>query len=437
MNSSIHGNTAAKRLTIALFGAFGVGNLGNECTLQALLYNIRRCVPNAEIRCICSGPEQVRIAYGIPATPIEEIPLSHIANRALRILRKIFVRIPLEFFRWAKAIATLTDVDMLVMTGTGMLGDFGISPLGLHYQILKWTVLAKLCRSKVIFLSVGAGPLRQPLSQRIVKAALSFADYRSYRDSFSKDYLKSIGFNTEHDHVFPDLAFSFPARVLPQYSNNGSSRGVVGVGLMTYFNRTGSSQKDDSIYIEYIAKMGDFVSWLLQKKYKVRLLIGDVAYDQPATYDLKAYLEKIGVRYENGALIDEPAASVDDVLSQLAASDFVVACRFHNILLALMLAKPVLAISYHEKNAALIASAGLADFSQDIEHIDVDKMMCQFEAMQENADSIKLRLQQNAVACRAALDEQYNLIFDDHLLFKAIPAIATRARTASKELSDR
>jgi len=62
--------------------------------------------------------------------------------------------------------------------------------------------------------------------------------------------------------------------------------------------------------------------------------------------------------------------------------------------------------------------------------------MCQFEAMQENADSIKLRLQQNAVACRAALDEQYNLIFDDHL-FKAIPAIATRARTASKELPNR
>jgi len=435
MKSSKHGNTAAKRLTIALFGAFGVGNLGNECTLQALLHNIRRCVPNAEIRCICPGPDQVRTAYGIPATPIEEIPLSHIANRALRILRKIFVRIPLELFRWTKAIATLKDVDMLVMTGTGMLGDFGISPLGLHYQILKWTVLAKICRSKVIFLSVGAGPLRQPLSQRIVKAALSFADYRSYRDSFSKDYLKSIGFNAEHDHVFPDLAFSFPARVLPQDSNNGSSR-VVGVGLMTYFNRTGSSEQDDSIYTEYIAKMGDFVSWLLQKKYKVRLLIGDVAYDQPATYDLKAYLEKIGVRYENGELIDEPAASVDEVLSQLAASDFVVACRFHNILLALMLAKPVLAISYHEKNAALMASAGLADFSQDIERLDVGKMMWQFEAMQENADSTKLRLQQNAVACRAALDEQYNLIFDDHL-FKAIPAIATRARTASKELPNR
>jgi polysaccharide pyruvyl transferase WcaK-like protein len=297
------------------------------------------------------------------------------------------------------------------MTGTGMLGDFGIRPLGLHCQILKWTLLAKLCRCKVVFLSVGAGPLRQPLSRRIVKAALSLADYRSYRDSFSKNYLESIGLDTQRDNVFPDLAFSFPAQMLPHNSDNGSSRAVVGVGLMTYFNRTGTSREDDSIYSEFIGKMGDFVSWLLEKKYKVRLLIGDVAYDQPATRDLMAYMKKRGTQCENGAIINEPAASVDEVLSQLAATDFVIASRFHNILLALMLAKPVLAISYHEKNAALMASAGLAEFSQDIENIDVDKMIRQFQAMEENADSTKLQLQRNAAACRVALDDQYTSIF--------------------------
>jgi polysaccharide pyruvyl transferase WcaK-like protein len=437
MDSSTHGNGAAKHPKLALFGAFGVGNLGNECTLQALLHNVRRYAPNAEIRCICPGPAEVRLAYKIRATPIEEIPLSHIANRVLRVLRKLFVRIPLELFRWIRAIITLADVDMLVMTGTGMLGDFGISPLGLHFQIWKWTLLAKLCRCKVVFLSVGAGPLRQPLSRRIVKAALSLADYRSYRDNFSKNYLESIGFDTQHDHVFPDLAFSFPAPELPQQSSHSSARPVVGVGLMTYFNRTGSSPENDSAYSEYIAKTGDFVGWLLEKKYKIQLLIGDVTYDQPATRDLMAHLKKRGVHCENGAINNEPAASVDQVLSQLAATDFVVASRFHNILLALMLAKPVLAISYHEKNAALMASAGLAEFSQDIEHLDVDQMIRQFQLMEEKADSTKLRLKQNAAACRVALDDQYNLIFNGRLAFKAIPAIATGARPASKELPDR
>lgn len=436
MDSSIHASTDAKRPIIALFGAFGVGNLGNECTLQALLHNIRKRVPNAEIRCICPGPDEVQLAYNIRATAIEEVSLFHVESRALRILRKIFVRVPLELFRWIKAIATLTEVDMLAMTGTGMLGDFGISPMGLHFQIFKWTLLAKLCRCKVLFLSVGAGPLRRPLSRRIVKAALSLADYCSYRDGFSKNYLESIGFDTQHDNVFPDLAYSFPAQALPNHSNN-RSRPVVGVGLMTYFNRTGSSPEDDSIYSGYIGKMGNFVKWLLEKNYSVRLLIGDVTYDKFATRDLITYLENCGVRYQDGSIIDEPATSVDQVLSQLAATDFVVASRFHNILLALMLAKPVLAISYHEKNAALMASAGLAEFSQDIEKIDVQKMTQQFEALQENADRIKLQLQWNATACRAALDDQYNHIFNDHLAFKAIASIATGAEAAGKELSGR
>lgn len=437
MDNLIHANTDAKGPAFALFGAFGVGNLGNECTLQALLYNIRRRIPHGEVRCICPGPDEVRIAYRIPATPIEDVPLSHVPNLFLRILRKVFVRIPLEIFRWMKALAALRDVDVLIMTGTGMLSDFGIGPLGLHFQILKWTLLAKLCGCKVVFLSVGAGPLRQALSQRIVKAALSLADYRSYRDSFSKDYLKSIGFHIEHDRVFPDLAFSFPPGMLPQISSNGSGRPVVGVGLMTYFNRTGSSHQSENIYSEYIGGMGRFVSWLLEKKYKVRLLIGDSAYDQPATRDLKTELEKGSIHYENGAIIDEPGASVDEILRQLAASDFVVASRFHNILLALMLAKPVLAVSYHEKNDALMASAGLAEFTQDIEHIDVQGMIRQFETMEENADRIRLQLQRNATACRDALDDQYNIIFNDQFGFRGTGTIAAGGGSASEELADR
>jgi polysaccharide pyruvyl transferase WcaK-like protein len=408
--------TGVKGPKIALFGAFGVGNFGNECTLQSLLYNIRKYVPDAGISCICEGAEEVRLAYNIPASPIKEIPLSPINNRILRFLRRIFVGIPMELYRWLKAIGTLKDVNMLIMTGTGMLADFGIAPLGLHYEILKWTVAAKLCRCKVLFLSVGAGPIRPRLSRRIVKAALSCADYRSYRDHFSKDYLKTIGFENERDFVYPDLVYSFPKAKIPPANHDGASRGtVIGVGLMTYLNRRSILQKDETIYRDYIAKLGNFVSWLLEKKYTVRLLIGDFAYDQRARQDLSAFIEERGGGYTNGSIIDDPGASVDDVLSQLAATDLVVASRFHNVLLALMLGKPVLAISYNEKVDALMASAGLAEFCQDIERIDLEKMTRQFDELEEKASCTRLQLKRNAEACRLALDDQYDRIFNHPL----------------------
>jgi len=412
MQSSTHLKTQTTPRKIALFGYFGEGNLGNECTLQALLYNIRKYAPDAEISCICSGPEETRSAYKISASPIREMTFSPINNRILRLVRRIFVGIPMEIFRLLKAIATLTHVDMLVMTGTGMLGDSGIAP-GFHYEILKWVVTAKLCRCKVIFLSVGAGPIRHALSRRLVKAALSCADYRSYRDGFSKDYLKHIGFDSGNDHVYPDLAFSFPADMLPRSFDHGSNKAIIGVGLMTYFNRRCIANNDETAYREYIAKLGTFVRWLLDKKYTVRLLIGDAACDHRARHDLRAFVEEHGITYEDTRIIDEPAASVKDVLWQLNGTDLVIATRFHNLLLAMMLGKPVLAISYHEKVDALMANAGLAEFCQDIESIDVEKMIRQFGQLEERTNCIKLQLQRNAEACRVALHDQYMKSFSN------------------------
>jgi polysaccharide pyruvyl transferase WcaK-like protein len=343
---------------------------------------------------------------------IEELPLRPLNNRVLRLLRKILVGIPMVFLRWLKAIAMLKNADMLIMTGTGMLGDFGISPLGLHYEILKWTVAAKLARCKVIFLSVGAGPLRNALSRQFVKAALACADYRSYRDDFSKDYLKSIGFDSDRDHVYPDLAFSYPTARLPRSSNRSCNKPVIGIGVITYFNRRCVSPEDESIYRGYLTKLGNFATWLLERKYNVRLLIGDVTYDQRARQDLRTFLEERGFDFENENIIDEPASSVEEVLSQLAATDLVIASRFHNVLLALMLGKPVLAISYHEKVDALMEEAGLAAFRQDIESIDVEKLTGQFAALEAKSNQIKQQLDLKAEACRVALDEQYKRIFD-------------------------
>jgi polysaccharide pyruvyl transferase WcaK-like protein len=317
--------------------------------------------------------------------------------------------IPLEFFRWIQAIDRLRDTDMLIMTGTGMLGDFGIQPFDLHYEILKWCIVAKIRGCKIAFLSVGVGPLREPLSRRFVKAALRCADYRSYRDQFSIDYLKSIDFDAGDDRVFPDLAYSFPVHKLPiaEPAVEGNAR-VVGIGLMTYFNRRSLHTGDETIYKRYIANMARFAAWLLQRKYTVRLLIGDATYDHRARHDLKAQLEELGVKLASGQIIDEPAASVDDVMAQLAATDIVVASRFHNVLLALMLGKPTLAVSYHEKVDALMAEAGQAAFCQDIESIDVERMAQQFTMLEEQSENIRRRLQHNADEFRAALDEQYS-----------------------------
>ncbi len=255
---------AANQRKIALFGTFGTGNLGNECTLQAMLFNIRRRVPNAQVSCICTNPKETASTYGIGALAIREMPLRETNNRAWRLLRQIFLGVPVELYRWLRVIKGLSGSHMLMMTGTGMLSDYGIHPFGLHYDILRWSMVAKFCRCKLLFVSVGAGPLRHPLSRFFVKAALRLANYRSYRDSFSKEYLKSIGFDVAKDVIYPDLAFSLPPGILPGDQGDGDQRAPVGVGLITHYGQRSASGDSEQSYREYVTKLASFISWLLE-----------------------------------------------------------------------------------------------------------------------------------------------------------------------------
>jgi polysaccharide pyruvyl transferase WcaK-like protein len=151
---------------------------------------------------------------------------------------------------------------------------------------------------------------------------------------------------------------------------------------------------------------------LLEREYLVRVLIGDAAWDQGARQDLRTVLEERGLSYDDGRIIDEPASSVDELISQLLSVDVVVSSRFHNLLLALMLKKPVFAVSYHEKFQPLMDGVGLGGFCQDIEHIDVDDLIVKVVRLVENGASIKLQIERDTESYRVALDEQYEQILE-------------------------
>ncbi len=414
-------NSNLESAKIVVFGTFGAGNIGNECTLQAMLCNIRRYLPGAEIICICSDPEETTANHKLPAFPIRySVSVDHLfgvhaqsENPSVKWLRKL-VKLSTEPYRWYKAFKILKGKDMLIITGLGMLGDFGISPFGLHYDILGWSIVAKLCRCKLEFVSVGVGPIRDPVSRWFVKTALALGDYRSYRDRFSKEYLEGIGFSTMSDGVYPDLAFSLPKAMLPASKKCGHHKMVIGVGLIAYHDRRGRSESGDRIYRKYISSVARLICMLMDHGYTVRLLIGDAVYDQDVRRDLRALLEARGEEYVNGArLVDEPASSVAELLPQLAATDLVVASRFHNVLLAIMLGKPVVALSYHEKIVSLMDELGLSKFCHDIEDFGTDKLVRQITTLERDAGNVRYRtlIEQRTEAYRKVLDEQYEFVF--------------------------
>jgi polysaccharide pyruvyl transferase WcaK-like protein len=399
------------RPAVALFGHFGTDNFGNESTLKAILYHIRRMLPSAAVTCICSDPEAAVKTHNIAAVPISGIVAgrSILNNPLWRLARKVCIGIPSELYRWLKAFMVLRKKDMLIVPGTGLLTDaYGLSRWG-PYNLFKWSLIAKLCCCKLAFVSVGVGPIYSGLGKWLVRSSLWLADFRSYRDEASVQYVKRIGFKLNIDRVYPDLVFSLPKAIIPDETKR-TRRRVVGLGLMEYAGKYSTEKPNNGVYYAYLDALVIFVRWLLDHDYDVRLLIGDLR-DVAVTQEFRFLLKKCSWMEDEGRVINEPPASVEQLLSQLATTDIVVATRFHNVLLALLLNRPVIAISFHDKCASLMSQMGLSEYCQDINQLDANRLIEQLCDSEKNGKKLRMLINHRTEACRTALDEQYNYIF--------------------------
>ena len=225
-----------RRSVIALFGHFGAGNFGNESTLHAMLCHVRSLMPDSEVTCICTSPDTVSASYNISAEPMNRVLVKPWAlhNRLAILARMFFIGVPSEVYRWFRGVVTLLHTDVVIIVGTGLLTDaFGLGSWG-PSSTFRWSVIAKLCRCRLCFVSVGAGPLQRRAGRFLIKSALSLADFRSYRDDATREYLNDIGFRCCEDRISPDLAFSLPTALLPGADRSDGRRSVVGLGLMTH-----------------------------------------------------------------------------------------------------------------------------------------------------------------------------------------------------------
>ena len=268
---------------------------------------------------------------------------------------------------------------MLIVPGTGLVNDaFGLHDWG-PYSLFKWTLMAKLRGCRVLFVSIGAGPIDTARGRVLVKAALSLADYRSYRDEASRDYVRGIGFRAECDRVYPDLVFGLPEAFLSRdHARSDGTRRVVGLGLKVYEGKYSAADPRPETYTTYLESLAVFATWLLEHDYDIRLLarrcrhVRDRGVQSPSS-------RRGWEATTRSASSSSRLRRVQDVLAELAATDIVVATRFHNVLLALLLNKPVIAISFHHKCSSLMHQMKLSEYCHDIDHMDANRLIVQFQ----------------------------------------------------------
>lgn len=359
---------------IALLGNFGVGNHGNDATLEAAGEMLRRLFPQAQQ--VCIAPNGAALRAGM-----EHIPLD-----AQRRGAGLAARGAGKLADLAHAARAARGLDLLVLPGTGL---FDVGPresaLGWPFALWRWTRAAAKAGADCWILNMGCAPAPNGLTRALLAGAARRACYHSYRDEYSLAAMRAAGLARDDAQVVPDLVFGLEA--LPP---KGAQAEAIGLGVMA---RNWPSAAHERDYIENLAAVAQGV---LAGGRKVRLLIGE---DRDET-----------VREAVRTLVPEVEApairNVHDLMAAMQDVRAIAATRFHNIVCALKLAKPTVCISYDRRHEEMMAAFGQTGLCCDVGEFTPQGVLAMLDAAMRDAAAIGAVIAAKAQTARARLTAQ-------------------------------
>jgi polysaccharide pyruvyl transferase WcaK-like protein len=424
-------------MTIGLLHHTGGGNLGDEGTQEAVMQAIKSRWPRASFVGLTMNPDDTRARHGIPSYPLRRetwtmgyrsdgAPVTPredakrrlgkypLAFAVLRIIYTLAIRIPKtigqELIFLIRSRRIIRSLDLLIVNGGGQLTEWG-GPWKFTYTVFKWVSLARWSGVRCYFLNIGAGPLTSPLAKFFARRALFSAEYVSFRDEESRTLARQIGY-TGPAHVYPDSVYSLTVTSHDSTDPRPGRPPIVAVSPMPYCDPRIFAEKNQSVYDSYIRTLGRFTAHLLRHGCAVALLSSDIGVDPMAVEDLQRALKNDGISAVSHSLSAEPVASTQDLLARMSAVDFVVTSRFHGVVCAHLVNKPVVALSHHPKVAALMNDLGLAEYCvRDLRSFDVEGLTATFQALVADQDQIRARMPERLAAYRGRLAGQFDELF--------------------------
>ena len=164
---------------VVISGYFGLGNAGDEAVLAATVAMLRARLPGVEPVALTADPLTTNALHGIAGVP-------RMAPRRL--------------------LAALRGADLLLSGGGSLLQD-ATSLRSLLYYLAVLAVAQRVgCRTMVF--AQGIGPLRRPVSRRLVRRVVDRVEAVTVRDEASAALLREVGVRRPPIEVTADPVFA-------------------------------------------------------------------------------------------------------------------------------------------------------------------------------------------------------------------------------------
>lgn len=278
-----------------LSGYFGFKNFGDEAILSVLVKKLQ--ANGHRITIISSDPQYTK--------------------KQFRHIRSVYT------FKFQDIIGAIAKSNVLVSGGGSLLQDV-TSIKSLIYYLLVISI-GLFLRKKVIIFAQGIGPIRSKFGQFLTKNILKHCNYVSVRDEKSLQLLNSWGINAD---LLCDPIFS---------------------------TQTDCSKKNNILAVQlrdFKTMNDDFIDRLAQK------VVQDFSDIEVEIYSFQDAIDKnICKKFEKALKMLRPelkttlytGLSNDEIIQKLAKAQYLIAMRFHAIIIGLISRVKVLSINYDIK----------------------------------------------------------------------------------------
>lgn len=366
--------------SVAFYGFLGSGNIGNDASLETLLWWFRERMPQVRLSCVTIAPDETQARYGLPSLPLATgRPPSHTRTRA-SVLHRLAGRIR----DIPHAVTIARSADAVVVPGMGVLEEkLGTRPWGMPAWLLSVAVACRLLGRRFVLIGVGAEPIAHPVTRRIFHALVRSSAYVSYRDAESASAMRDSG--RRPDAVGTDIAFAHPAPVDPV-----PQPGLIVFGVMDYHGPADDRDEGRAVHEQYVASMVEAVAGLVGAGDRVEIVVGD-SVDVSVGERIRDHVLR-RLPEAAGAVAVRVATTFEELTKQMSGAEVVVASRYHNVICALRLGRPVISLSYGDKNAWLMRRFGLEGHERPIEELQPQALLAEIAGLRPDGAALSERI---------------------------------------------
>jgi len=275
--------------------------------------------------------------------------------------------------------------------------------------MLNFGDICDICRAfsiPILYLPQAWGPFENPMARKHAEKIVSVATKVYARDTTSYNWLRELrSFSEDKVSIGSDIAFAFQGappeigeRLLRDLGLVMDGEPIVGViPNMRVYERTGYGGMENP----YIMCLAEAVRYFInQQECQVVLMPHEIIERQTDRPDDR-YLcklvaeivqDKTKVRCATGVY------SAEELKSMIGRTDLLVTSRFHSIVAALSLRRPIVVIAWSHKYDELLKSVGLADFVMSARDMEWAVLRDLCERAWSNREQLRLHLEKTVPA---------------------------------------